>query len=139
MAGLELDAELGALPAMNWAQLKARWSSLTGRPVPRVKQMLLRQALAYELQASVYGGLSPRTERRLLVQANGGVDTSAAPGTKLVREWQGVLHTVTIAVDETIHWDGRTWNSLSEVARAITGTRWSGPAFFGLRQKARAA
>jgi hypothetical protein len=111
---------------------------VTGRPVPRVKQALLRMALAHELQACVYGGLSRRTQQRL-AQMTSGMPPAAATGMKLVREWNGRLHTVMISEDETIHWNGRTWNSLSEVARAITGTRWSGPAFFGLKQKKAAA
>jgi hypothetical protein len=52
-----------------------------------------------------------------------------------VREWKGHLHTVTIDAEQQVHWNGRQWNSLSEVARAITGTRWSGPAFFGLKRR----
>ena len=59
----------------------------------------------------------------------------ALPGTRLVRAWGGKPYVVTIGADGAIHWDGRTWTSLSAVARAITGTRWSGPAFFGLKQK----
>jgi hypothetical protein len=58
---------------------------------------------------------------------------------RLVREWNGVLHIVTIGDDGTINWQGRTWASLSQIAREITGTRWSGPAFFGLKQKRKAA
>jgi hypothetical protein len=54
---------------------------------------------------------------------------------RLVREWQGRAHVVTVGEDQVIRWDGREWRSLSEVARAITGTRWSGPAFFGLKKK----
>ena len=138
MTKLELGAELAALPAMTWAELKTRWSSLTGRPVPKVKHMLLRQALAWELQASIYGGLARRAERRLTQLSNGEADSGPMPGMKLVREWKGVLHTVTIDAEEAIHWNGQTWNSLSEVARTITGTRWSGPVFFGIKQ-ARAA
>jgi hypothetical protein len=134
---LDLDAELAAIPQMTWTELRRRWVTLTGTPVPRVKQALLRMALAHELQARVYGGLSRRSAERLALM------TAAVPakpaGTKLVREWNGRLHTVMISEDETIHWNGRTWNSLSEVARAITGTRWSGPAFFGLKQKKAAA
>ena len=60
-------------------------------------------------------------------------------GMRLVREWNGTLHVVTIGEDQVIRWDDRSWNSLSEVARAITGTRWSGPAFFGLKKKVVAA
>ncbi|SFP85864.1 DUF2924 domain-containing protein [Sphingomonas rubra] len=58
---------------------------------------------------------------------------------RLVREWQGQVHVVTVGDDGVICWDEREWRSLSEVARAITGTRWSGPAFFGLKKKAAAA
>ena len=64
---------------------------------------------------------------------------SVQAGMRLVREWNGVLYVVTIEADHTVHWNGKSWNSLSEVARAITGTRWSGPAFFGLKQKTTAA
>jgi hypothetical protein len=58
---------------------------------------------------------------------------------RLVREWSGRVHVVTVGEDQIIRWDDREWRSLSEVARAITGTRWSGPAFFGLKKKAIAA
>jgi len=58
---------------------------------------------------------------------------------RLVREWQGRLHVVTIAEDGVVMWNEKQWRSLSEVAREITGTRWSGPAFFGLKQKKEAA
>jgi hypothetical protein len=72
--------------------------------------------------------------------AGGKTRTRAAqPGMRLVREWNGTLHVVTIAADTTVQWNGKVWNSLSEVARAITGTRWSGPAFFGLKFKKTAA
>jgi hypothetical protein len=57
---------------------------------------------------------------------------------RLVREWNGTANVVTVGEDRVIRWNGREWRSLSEVARAITGTRWSGPAFFGLKQKASA-
>jgi hypothetical protein len=90
-------------------------------------------ALAWELQAAVHGGLS-RTARQDLTQRAGGhhMPIRLAPGTRLAREWNGVLHSVTIDEDGTVHWDGRQWRSISAVARAITGTRWSGPVFFGL-------
>jgi len=90
-------------------------------------------ALAFEMQASVYGGLSRRTAERLS-QMSAAVPARRA-GTRLVREWKGTLHTVTVMEDETVHWGGKQWRSLSEVAREITGTRWSGPAFFGLKKR----
>ena len=133
----ELDAQLAELADLNWPELRQRWSEVTGRPVPKVKHALLRMALAFELQASVYGGLSRRTAERL---AQMGAAAPRQPRTtKLVREWKGTLHTVSVMEDETVQWNGKQLRSLSEVARAITGTRWSGPAFFGLRKGKKAA
>lgn len=137
---LDLDTELAALDAMSIEDLRERWTSLTGTPAPRVRAGLLRTALAWELQAAVHGGLSRRTRQRLARDTKPGTPAiEAAPGMRLAREWNGVLHTVTIGEDGAIIWNGRSWNSLSEVARAITGTRWSGPVFFGLRPGKKAA
>ena len=132
----DLDAELAALADMTLAKMRERWQQVSDKPVPRVRRTLLRLALAYELQAALHGGLSRRTEQRLayLAGQNSGPATPR-PGMRLVREWHGVLHTVIIDEEGLIHWQDRTWRSLSEVARAITGTRWSGPIFFGLRQR----
>lgn len=136
MTGTRLESELAALTAMSPAQLRERWSTLTGRPLPRVSPALLRLALAWELQASVHGGLSRRTSQTLDQLTNGKSETRKAhPGMRLAREWNGVVHVVSLDKDGQIHWNERRWNSLSEVARAITGTRWSGPAFFGLKTK----
>ena len=100
---------------------------------------MLRLALAWELQAKALGGLSRLTRQKLDQLARGATRTEPTrPGTRLVREWQGKAHIVTIGEDGVIRWNEREWNSLSEVARAITGTRWSGPAFFGLKRKAAA-
>ena len=137
---LDLDAELAALSVMSLAQMRAFWQQITDKPVPRVRGTLLQLAIAWELQVAVHGGLPRRTEQRLAYLAGkSSSDQKPAPGMRLVREWNGVLHTVTIDEDGQVHWNGKTWRSLSEVARAITGTRWSGPAFFGLKQRARAA
>ncbi len=135
----DLDAELAALADMPLADMRARWRAVSDKPVPRVRRTLLRLALAYELQAELHGGLSRRTEHRLTYLAGKNTTPDVPrPGMRLVREWNGALHTVTIDEDGLIHWEGKTWRSLSEVARAITGTRWSGPAFFGLRQRSAA-
>ena len=139
MADFDLDAELAALPGMASADMRERWTQLTGKPAPRVRPALLRLALAWELQASWHGGLHRHTEQRLKALAHGTEAALPRPGSRLVREWNGVLHTVTITEDGTITWNGQSWNSLSEVARAITGTRWSGPAFFGLKARKSAA
>lgn len=134
-----VEEEVAALATLSPAQLRARWQEVTGAIVPKVSPSLLRLALAYELQATAYGGLSRRTQQRLAQLAAAKTRTSdVQPGMRLLREWNGSVHVVTVDEAKVIHWNGRTWRSLSEVARAITGTRWSGPAFFGLKRKAAA-
>ena len=136
MARIDLEAELAALPGMTSAQLRERWSELTGRVVPRVSPKLLRLALAWELQAKVHGGLSRRTSQKLAqLAAAKTVTRDVQPGMRLAREWNGKVHVVLVGEDGVVRWGEREWRSLSEVARAITGTRWSGPAFFGLKQR----
>ena len=140
MAHCVLDDELAALAELPSAQLREKWSMLTRRPVPRVSAKLLRLALAWEMQAKVHGGLSRRTIQKLAQLATAKTSTrEVQPGMRLVREWNGKLHIVTIGEDKVIRWNEREWQSLSEVARAITGTRWSGPAFFGLKTMKAAA
>ncbi len=140
-----MDAEklvqgLAALATLSSAQLRAEWSSLTGRPVPNVSPSLLRSALGWDLQARTHGGLLRRTQQKLDLLAGMRTRTcKAQPGMRLAREWNGSLHVVNIENDGTITWNGASWPSLSRVAREITGTRWSGPAFFGLKAKKAAA
>ena len=131
-----VEAEIAALEALSSAALRARWLVLTGSPVPRISPKLLRLALAWELQARSCGGLSRATTRALDQLGRGETLTAPArPGMRLVREWQGRVHVVTVGEDQVVRWEERPYRSLSEVARAITGTRWSGPAFFGLKKK----
>jgi hypothetical protein len=133
---LSVEEEVAALANLSSAQLRERWTQVTGAIVPKVSPSLLRLALAYELQVRAYGGLSRRTQQRLAQLAAAKTRTSdVQPGMRLVREWNGTVHVVTVDEANVIRWNGRTWRSLSEVARAITGTRWSGPAFFGLKRK----
>jgi hypothetical protein len=135
MAGTLADLE--ALPS---DALRQRWRSLVGSPAPKVSPKMLRLALAWEIQARASAGLARTTSQTLDQLGRGQTRTQAAtPGMRLVREWQGRVHVVTVGEDQVICWDEREWRSLSEVARAITGTRWSGPAFFGLKTKAAAA
>ena len=130
-----LDAELAALEHMSLAQLREQWPSVSDKPVPRLSAGLLRLALAWEMQAAVHGGLSRQTMQTLGQLANGKTQTrSLAPGMRLMREWNGTVHVVTVDDDGTVCWNEQEWKSLSAVARAITGTRWSGPAFFGLKK-----
>lgn len=132
----KVEDQLAALEAMSSKDLKEQWRRLTGTPHPRISPKLLRLALAWEIQARAYGGLSRSTQQKLAQLAAGKTRTAGVtPGTRLVREWQGRVHVVTIGEDKIIRWNDRDYRSLSEVARAITGTRWSGPAFFGLKKK----
>ena len=133
---VQVEEQLAVLAAMSSAQLRAHWVKLTTLSCPRLSPAMLRLALAWEIQAKAFGGLSRLTQQKLDQLARGLTKTVAArPGTRLVREWQGKAHIVTVGEDGIIRWDEREWHSLSEVARAITGTRWSGPAFFGLKRK----
>lgn len=126
-----------ALETLVLGELRERWKCVTGTAPPRVGTGMLRLALAWEIQARQQGGLTRRTSQTLDQLAGGRTRTSPArAGMRLVREWQGKVHVVEIRDDDVICWDGRNWKSLSEVARAITGTRWSGPAFFGLKKRA---
>jgi len=136
----DMEKEIMALAELDGSQLRQRWEKLTGSPAPSVSPKLLRLALAWHIQADALGGLSASARRRL-AQAAGGKSTTqpASAGTKLVREWQGVTHVVTIDENGIIRWNDREWASLSAVACAITGGHWSGPAFFGLRKKVAAA
>jgi hypothetical protein len=132
-----LEDQLLAIEVMDKADLADRWAQLAGQPVPKVSTALLRLAVAYELQAKALSGLSRRVRQSL----DGGSGEKAAtrdirPGMRLAREHGGVMHVVTVGMAGEICWNDRQWRSLSEVARAITGTRWSGPAFFGLRSAA---
>ncbi len=135
----KLDHALCEIAGMSRAELQDRWAKLTGRPVPRLSVAMLRLALSYEIQARAKGGLSRAARRQLDGSGDARPQAMLAPGLRLVREWRGTVHVVTVDETDAIHWNGQRWKSLSEVARAITGTRWSGPAFFGLKQRRTAA
>lgn len=134
---MDVEKEVIMLAELNGMQLRQRWEQLAGIPPPSVSPKLLRLALAYRIQADALGDLSP-SARRSLAQAAGGKSMTrpASAGSRLVREWRGVTHIVTIDENGTIRWNDREWKSLSAVARAISGGHWSGPAFFGLRKAA---
>jgi hypothetical protein len=133
----QVDDQLAALATMSSSALKDAWVNLTKSPLPRISPKMLRLALAWELQARAYGGLSRETIRKLDQLAAGKTTTSrVSPGMRLVREWNGKVHVVMVGDDKVIRWNDQEWRSLSEVARAITGTHWSGPAFFGLKKRA---
>jgi hypothetical protein len=143
MDGRGLASELAGLPHLDREALLARWHNLYGTEPPyRVSQQLLVQAIAYRLQEQELGGLKPSIRRFLAKAAEdtrNGQQISAPPplikpGTRLLREWHGITHEVTV-MDDGVMLNGKKYKSLSEVAQLITGVKWSGPLFFGLRKK----
>jgi len=137
---IHVDVKLARLDALSSSDLRQHWRTLVGTAAPKISPKMLRLALAWEIQARATGGVPRRVTQALDQLGRGQTRTqAAAAGMRLVREWAGRAHVVTVEEDGVIRWDEREWRSLSEVARAITGTRWSGPAFFGLKKKAVAA
>ena len=138
----DLSAEIAGLTALSRERLQAKWRELYHTETPRkIGRDLLIRAIAYRLQENAYDGLKPATRRVLAKVAE---DASARrpvriapertlkPGTVLLRDWHGVQHQVTV-LETAIMFQKKQYKSLSEVARKITGTRWSGPLFFGLK------
>jgi hypothetical protein len=138
MSMLDLRAELDALESMSRAELRAAWNREVRTTSPNVSAGLLRLALAHHFQSKALGGVTKAIERKLQEIADGATER-ITPGTRFVREWRGKVHVVTASDDGRYRWQDRDWNSLSEIARSITGTRWSGPAFFGTKARKRAA
>jgi Protein of unknown function (DUF2924) len=139
---LERIAALKSMPA---PELRLQWQRLFDTPPPRYNRRFLESRLAYRLQELAYGGLKPATVARLEAlgeQLDGGdiairrrrADERPIAGTKLIREYQGALHHVTV-LQNGYEWEGRPYKSLSAIARAITGTRWNGLVFFGLKNR----
>jgi hypothetical protein len=141
-----LDAEIARLRDLSIGELQARWQNVfRRRPPPHLPRHLLFRILAYRLQADCLGELDAES-RRLLDGAGSPEDAGkhavardrltadVRPGTMLAREWNGRMHRVAVLADG-FAWNGKTYPSLSKIAHAITGTRWNGPRFFGLRDK----
>ena len=133
-------AELRTLSA---SELGSRWRDLFGTPPAHYNRRALEDRLAYRIQELALGGLKPSTLRRLEAlgeSLDGGdrkvrrvrADIIPAPGTRLVRAWKGVEHTVTVT-HEGFEYQGQRYQSLSPIAKRITGTTWSGFVFFGLK------
>ena len=146
------DTVLGQLAELKTAPtpaLKAKWRALFDSEPPPYNRRFLESRLAYRIQELAYGGLKPETKARLIAlgeQLDGGkverrklrADHRPITGTRLIREWQGIEHTV-IVRDQDFDYEGRPYRSLSAIARAITGTRWNGWVFFGLKNQRGAA
>ena len=146
MTSRSLDDNLHDLTELSRDQLVSNWQSLLRCDPPKgISTRLMVRAIAYEMQARRYGALKSRLIGRLYIiaagkpgDAHGGVPTAPKldPGARLVREWNGVTHTVDVT-DLGLEWRGKRYGSLSEIAREITGARWSGPRFFGLNGRAK--
>ena len=137
---------LAALQTAPMAELKDQWRALFGKEPPPFNRPYLQSRLAYRIQELAYGGLKPETRARLEAlgeQLDGGnvvlrrirADSRPLPGTRLIREHDGVQHVVTVRADD-FEFEGRPYRSLSAIARHITGTRWNGWTFFGLKGRA---
>ena len=138
-------ARLAALKSTATADLKKQWRNLFETEPPPYNRRFLEHRLSYRIQELAYGGLKPETLRRLrdLAEELDGGDPKRRrrpakdrpiAGTRLIREYQGVEHCVTVR-DEDYEYQGRPYKSLSAIARAITGTRWNGLLFFGLKNR----
>ncbi|WP_041747984.1 DUF2924 domain-containing protein [Bradyrhizobium cosmicum] len=136
-------AQLATLKGAPASVLKIRWRELFDTEPPAYNRRFLESRLAYRIQELAYGGLSRETTERLKAMAKQyadqkPTDRKARPilrplaGTKLIREWEGVEHSVTVRYGD-FEYLGRPYKSLSSVAREITGTKWNGWVFFGLK------
>jgi hypothetical protein len=146
---LPAPERIGALIELPIGALRQAWSDAWGAPPPKgARRRFLMLGIAWKWQEAVHGGLPKPLERRLAALAAGllrsGAPNGAAaahttpprpmPGTRLVRAWKGERHTVQVTESGYL-WRGESWTSLSAIARAITGSRRNGPAFFGLRER----
>ncbi len=141
-----LDVEIARLRDLDIGDLQARWHTVfRRRPSPHLPRHLLFRVLAYRLQVERFGDLDGESQRLLdgagtpedagkrAAEANR-LTADVRPGTMLAREWNGRMQRVAVLADG-FAWNGKTYPSLSKIALAITGTRWNGPRFFGLRDK----
>jgi hypothetical protein len=134
------------LPTAGRDELLKLWQESFGRPAsPGLRRSLILPILAYRIQERAYGGLDPESERRLRAavgdpKPQGTKKTEKAqtfkPGTRILREWKGQIHEVLIT-SSGFEYKGETFRTLSPIAKRITGTHWSGPAFFGTKRGSR--
>lgn len=124
--------EVRALLGLDLEGVRAEWRKRLGEP-PKLRSVdLLRRNLAWRMQAAVFGGLDDKTLAMIRGRTAPGPELRA--GSLIAREWQGIRHEVEV-IESGFRYKGATYDSLSKIARLITGTRWNGPRFFGLRAK----
>jgi hypothetical protein len=135
-----IEGEIARIRSLDLEGLRREWRRLFHREPPRLSRDLLVLGLGYRLQESAQGGLNKAIRRKLqtiakALRTNGRVgpapSLSLKPGARLVREWGGRTHTVTVT-EEGFEYSGETYPSLTKIAQKITGAHWSGPRFFGL-------
>ncbi len=131
-----ITEEVRALEALDLHGLRHEWRKRYGEPPRMRSRELLARLLAWRIQADAFGGLDAATIRLLKSDRLPPPKPCLAPGTRLTREWQGRRHEVDV-LKQGFRYSGADYRSLSEVARAITGTRWNGLRFFGLREQAK--
>lgn len=147
-----IDVEIAPLRALDVEKLRTRWQTIFRKQPPTtLPRHLLVSMIAYRLQAELFGDLDAemlrllkqidlaptKTEIAFLTKISAQRQRELSPGTILVREWHGQAHRVRV-VEQGFAWRGATYDSLSKIAQAITGTKWNGPRFFGLRDKSAA-
>jgi len=138
----KLNSELAGLSALDRRALMEKWRTLYGTDPPcGVRNNFLMRSIAHRIQEKALGGLKPAIRRFLKKAAKDNISRlqlssfiSVKPDTRLLREWHGETYEV-IIMEDCVCCNGKRYRSLSEVARAITGTQWSGPTFFGLKKK----
>lgn len=138
------EAEITRLQDLPLPELRSAWEQHYGTAAPKtLRRNILVLSIAWRIQADALGGIKPAT-RKFLREAADAIRAGAPirpmaktrikPGTKLIRDWQGATHTVT-ALADGFDWQGRPYRSLSQIARAITGSRWNGLVFFGVKRR----
>ncbi len=140
-------AQVARLHSLSMPEIKALWQKLFGRETPTHNRQFLERRLAYKLQEDAFRTVDPslleRNRRRIETLVETGKnprrdrDYHPVAGTVLTREYRGVVHQVVATADGQYDYEGRSYRSLSMIAREITGTRWSGPLFFGLKAPAK--
>jgi hypothetical protein len=139
----QLEKDLAALATMSLAQLRQRWTVSGEGEAPAVPVALLRRLLAQRLQEKRHGKLPLMVVRELERLAAPSIASSQpvrrpvvlTQGTRLIREWNGRTIAVEVTGQGSFFWDDRSYSSLSEIAREVTGAHWSGPRFFGLKRR----
>ncbi|MBU3626610.1 DUF2924 domain-containing protein [Polynucleobacter sp. JS-Safj-400b-B2] len=129
----DIKEQLLELETLSRSALAVRWQACFGVSAPHLcRSALLRQVIAWQMQSTVNGGLTA-LERRQIQSGSPKPSMQASTGSRLVRVWQGKTHQVTVLECGYLY-EGKTWKSLSAIARHVTGTPWSGPVFFGLKK-----